>query len=203
MSTPARAILSRRVDDEGLKNNNSNTNNNSSSAKRPRLSAVGSVTEMAIEKQQNLRKAIQSLWEESRLYNEARDAQEVAMRKSSFFMASHRKPSLSLTSFKVANKWRLLVEDLLTLPEDLIEEEVLSQFSKLLYAHHSFFRSDLGECNELGKDFFDVQMVLYCTCYVALTLRLLWCCPFASPTALHFSSADYSLRLFPSSCTAL
>jgi hypothetical protein len=168
MSTPARAILSRKVNDEGLRNNNSTNNNSSSSAKRPRLSAVGSVTEIAVEKQQNLRKAIQSLWEESRLYSEARDAQEVTMRKSSFFMTAHKKPSLSLTSFKVANKWRLLVEDLLTLPEDLIEEEVLSQFAKLLYAHHCFFRSDLGEFNELGKDFFDVQMVLYCT------VRAIW-----------------------------
>lgn len=180
MSTPARTDMSRRVDDEGLNNNN---NNSSSSAKRPRLSAVGSgihpnttvatqklqhtcrvTQQMAVEKQQNLRKAIQSLWEESRLFNEARDAQEAAMRKSSYFTAMQKKPATSLTSFKVADKWRLLVEDLLTLPEEMIEEEILSQFSKLLYAHHSFFRSDLGQCSELGKKFFDVQMVLYVLC---------------------------------------
>lgn len=129
--------------------------------------------QMAVEKQQHLRKAIRSLWEESRLYKETRDAQEAAVRKSSYFTASQKKPAVSLTSFKVANKWRLLVDDLLTLPEDMIEEEVLSLFSKMLYAHHCFFRSDLGECSELSKNFFDVQMVRYdLTSYVVCVVVL-------------------------------
>jgi len=179
MSTPARADSSRRAgggDDCGGEGPN---NNNNSSAKRVRLSSVDSGTHLntsyattvarklqpvvvtkqrAVEVQQSLRKGIQGLWDETKLYNETRDTQEAVMRNYSYFTAQ-KKPAIIQTSFKVANRWKLMVEELLRLPEELIEEEILSQLFKVLSAHHCFFRSDLGQCNEMWRDFFDVQMV--------------------------------------------